>query len=86
MKVSVGAKTIVHPHPVFVIGSYGEDGKPRPDGTKNTSLRLVMRIPSPAVSETVMAGLTAFMQWNLLQGGAVPPQPVPEDEPPVEAF
>jgi flavin reductase (DIM6/NTAB) family NADH-FMN oxidoreductase RutF len=28
MRVSVGAKTIVHPHPVFVIGSYCEDGRP----------------------------------------------------------
>jgi len=28
MRVSVGPKTIVHPHPVFVIGSYCEDGRP----------------------------------------------------------
>lgn len=28
MKVSIGPKTIVHPHPVFVVGSYGSDRKP----------------------------------------------------------
>lgn len=28
MRVSIGPKTIVHPHPVFVIGSYCEDGRP----------------------------------------------------------
>lgn len=28
MKVSVGPKTIVHPHPVFIVGSYGPEGKP----------------------------------------------------------
>ncbi|MDD5455220.1 MAG: flavin reductase family protein [Candidatus Ratteibacteria bacterium] len=28
MKISVGAKTIVFPHPVFVVGTYNENGKP----------------------------------------------------------
>jgi flavin reductase (DIM6/NTAB) family NADH-FMN oxidoreductase RutF len=28
MRVSVGPKTVVHPHPVFVVGSYGKEGKP----------------------------------------------------------
>lgn len=28
MKKSVGAKTIVYPTPVFIVGTYGEDGQP----------------------------------------------------------
>lgn len=28
MKKSIGAKTIVFPTPVFIVGTYGEDGKP----------------------------------------------------------
>jgi len=28
MKKSIGAKTIVYPTPVFVVGAYGEDGRP----------------------------------------------------------
>ena len=28
MKVSIGAKTIVFPHPVFVVGTYDKSGKP----------------------------------------------------------
>lgn len=28
MKKSIGAKTIVYPTPVFIIGTYGKDGKP----------------------------------------------------------
>ena len=27
MLVSIGAKTIIHPHPVLVVGTYNEDGK-----------------------------------------------------------
>ena len=28
MKKSLGPKTIVYPTPVFVVGTYGQDGKP----------------------------------------------------------
>ncbi len=65
------------------------EGKAGPEGETNASLRIVGKIPTPVVSETATAIMTAIMQFQMLQGGNMPAPPAPEDDgddAPVEAF